>query len=130
MIDRTEFDLIRQQIAVIGSQLIIIKANVQVLDVPKGADRGEMIANMMLAYRHLEDARMRTGKVIQALEGGASAYDKPAKVVAPAELAERSYNAYCNKRGWKSFNGDLLPPYVEQKPELKEAWEAAATANL
>lgn len=32
-------------------------------------DRGEMIANAMLAYRHLEDARMRLGKAIQAYEG-------------------------------------------------------------
>jgi hypothetical protein len=37
---------------------------------------GEMLANYMLAYRHLEDARMRLGKVIQALEGGVSIFDK------------------------------------------------------
>lgn len=48
-------------------------------DVPTAApaaDRGEMIANTMLAYRHLEDARMRLGKVIQAYDGGVSIYDK------------------------------------------------------
>ena len=39
-------------------------------------DRGEVIANIMLAYRHLEDARMRLGKAIQATEGGVSVYDK------------------------------------------------------
>jgi hypothetical protein len=39
-------------------------------------DRGEMIANAMLATRHLEDARMRLGKVIQAYDGGVSVYDK------------------------------------------------------
>ena len=43
------------------------------LDSP-AADRGEMIANVMLAYRHLEDARMRLGKVIQAYDGGVSVY--------------------------------------------------------
>jgi len=37
---------------------------------------GEMIANIMLAYRHLEDARMRLGKVLQAQDGGTSIYDK------------------------------------------------------
>lgn len=42
----------------------------------KGADHGEMIANIMLAYRHLEDARMRLGKVIQAKDGGKSVYNK------------------------------------------------------
>lgn len=36
----------------------------------------EMLANIMLAYRHLEDARMRLGKVIQAYDGGVSVYDK------------------------------------------------------
>lgn len=40
------------------------------------ADTGEMIANIMLAYRHLEDARMRLGKVIQAKDGGVSVYNK------------------------------------------------------
>ena len=34
----------------------------------------EMRANIMLAYRHLEDARMRIGKVIQAHGGGKSVY--------------------------------------------------------
>lgn len=37
----------------------------------------EMRANIMLAVRHLEDARMRLGKVIQAKNGGVSCYDKP-----------------------------------------------------
>lgn len=39
-------------------------------------DHGEMKANIMLSYRHLEDARMRLGKAIQAFEGGVSVYDK------------------------------------------------------
>ena len=34
----------------------------------------EMQANIQLAYRHLEDARMRLGKAIQAFEGGKSIY--------------------------------------------------------
>lgn len=37
---------------------------------------GEMKANIMLAYRHLEDARMRIGKALQAFDGGVSVYDK------------------------------------------------------
>lgn len=32
-------------------------------------DRGEVAANMKLAMRHLEDARMRLGKVYQARDG-------------------------------------------------------------
>ncbi len=37
---------------------------------------GEMIANIMLAYRHLEDARMRVGKILQAAGDGVSILDK------------------------------------------------------
>lgn len=33
--------------------------------------------NIEIAYRHLEDARMRLGKAIQAADGGVSVYDKP-----------------------------------------------------
>lgn len=36
----------------------------------------EMKANLMLAYRHLEDARMRFGKVMQHIQGGISILDK------------------------------------------------------
>jgi hypothetical protein len=48
---------------------------------------GEAIANVMLAYRHLEDASMRLGKVIQALDGGVSVYDKRTTVGAQAASA-------------------------------------------
>jgi hypothetical protein len=43
----------------------------------KPIDFGEVIANAVLAYRHLEDARMRLGKSIQHLDGGVSKYDRP-----------------------------------------------------
>ena len=36
----------------------------------------EVHSNVMIAYRHLEDASMRLGKAIQALDGGISVYDK------------------------------------------------------
>jgi len=41
---------------------------------------GEAIANATLAYRHLEDASMRLGKVLQALDGGVSVYDRATTV--------------------------------------------------
>lgn len=44
---------------------------------------GEMKANIMLAYRHLEDARMRIGKVLQAYQGGVSIFDKQKVVDLP-----------------------------------------------
>jgi len=39
-------------------------------------DNGELMANIVLSFRHLEDARMRLGKAIQALGDGVSIYDK------------------------------------------------------
>jgi len=36
----------------------------------------EMKANIMLAYRHMEDCRMRLGKAIQAYDGGKSVYPR------------------------------------------------------
>jgi len=44
-------------------------------------DTNEMFANTMLAFRHLEDARMRLGKVIQAYQGGVSCYDSKPEAV-------------------------------------------------
>ncbi len=48
----------------------------------------EAIANATIAYRCLEDASMRLGKVLQALDGGVSVYDKATTVGAPNEAAE------------------------------------------
>jgi len=39
-------------------------------------DGYEARENIMLAYRYLEDARMRIGKVLQAYDGGQSMYPK------------------------------------------------------
>lgn len=59
-----------------GRAQAVKRACAETPDLPGSADRGEMIANVTLAYRHLEDARMRFGKAIQALEGGVSVYDR------------------------------------------------------
>ena len=42
---------------------------------PTEADASEIKANIMLCYRHMEDAVMRLGKAIQAFDGGKSVYD-------------------------------------------------------
>jgi len=42
----------------------------------EGFNKGECIAQAMLALRHIEDARMRVGKVIQYATGGESIFDK------------------------------------------------------
>jgi hypothetical protein len=41
-----------------------------------GAYTGEVKANIMLAVRHIEDTRMRLGKVCQYADDGVSIYDK------------------------------------------------------
>jgi hypothetical protein len=46
------------------------------LAVPVTDSEQEAAANLMLAYRHLEDASMRLGKTIQAIDGGVSVYDR------------------------------------------------------
>jgi len=43
-----------------------------------GSPNAEAIANVTLAYRHLEDAAMRLGKAIQELELATSVWKRPA----------------------------------------------------
>lgn len=64
----------------------VIKLNVKILKADsainiKGStdhpiDLPEILANLQLAYRHLEDARMRLGKAVQAYDGGESCYPR------------------------------------------------------
>jgi hypothetical protein len=68
--------------------ILQVRANVKDVAAEVWGLRGEVaeaeaIANVMLAYRHLEDASMRLGKVLQALDGGVSVYDKRGVVGAP-----------------------------------------------
>ena len=39
-------------------------------------DTSEIWHNLQIVYRHLEDARMRVGKAIQAYDGGESCYPR------------------------------------------------------
>ena len=67
----------RLQIKDIGTQCLSLKAHSDFSrEEAYVGQHGEMIANIMLAYRHIEDARMRLGKVLQAQDGGVSVYDK------------------------------------------------------
>lgn len=72
-------------VATLRADILDIEKRIQVLAVdpflktaptPENVDAGEAIANVKLAYRHAEDARMRLGKVFQALSGGVSSYAK------------------------------------------------------
>jgi hypothetical protein len=44
-----------------------------------GGQHKEMLDQLMLAVRHIEDARMRCGKVLQFSGDGVSIYDKAGK---------------------------------------------------
>lgn len=63
----------------VGKAARSIAATKAMLDpeVGSGVDKGEMIANQIIAMRHLEDAAMRFGKAIQAASGGVSPLGGP-----------------------------------------------------
>lgn len=45
------------------------------------------------------------------------------------DIGQIAYEAYCNKTNWKSLiSGAPLPAYSQLKPEIQEAWTAAAEA--
>lgn len=47
----------------------------------------------------------------------------------PATLGEVAYHAYCQKSNYKSLaTGADLPMFENTKPEIQDAWEAAAQA--
>ena len=66
-----------KSIAAYVKDLIEMTKNAEENDI---INKGEMIANVTLAYRCLEDASMRLGKAIQATDGGESVYDKDSTV--------------------------------------------------
>lgn len=70
---------LRSQIQDVGDDVKNLKDNAQTTARAgrvDGIDASEVIANIQLCYRHLEDAKMRLGKCVQALDGGVSIYDK------------------------------------------------------
>lgn len=71
MIEKSECEDFRRRLKPIADNLVAL-----VRDDANPEMRPEVIANVMLAYRHLEDASMRLGKAIQAIDGGVSVYDK------------------------------------------------------
>ena len=54
----------------IAAQIKTLKEDIDKSERNKIEDRGEVMANLTLAYRHLEDASMRLGKTLQVLDGG------------------------------------------------------------
>jgi hypothetical protein len=71
---------VRSRIKDTAAQTKLLVGEVKMRETNGVEDVGEMIANLMLCYRHLEDASMRLGKAIQAHDGGVSVYDKATTV--------------------------------------------------
>jgi len=76
---------LRQAISSIADKVALVFTNVDCSDADEpisgihlvNHSRHVQLANLTLAFRHLEDARMRLGKVMQACQGGISKYDRP-----------------------------------------------------
>lgn len=74
---KDEMDKQRETLKLLVGNAAQVKAAVTVADAQPGQDKGEMIANVTIALRHLEDAAMRFGKAIQASAGGQSPLGGP-----------------------------------------------------
>lgn len=66
---RTLMDGLRSGIKKISIDVHEAKEDQRVQAIESPGSRGEALANLTLAYRHLEDARMRLGKVLEAADG-------------------------------------------------------------
>lgn len=67
---------LRKAIKDLAAQVDASKKHLSGCETMEGENRGEELANLTLCYRHLEDASMRLGKVLQHRNGGVSVYDK------------------------------------------------------
>ena len=73
---KTMTNEVRAELKTVGVKILHLKK--ELISTPGTGDKeldGEAIANTVLAFRHVEDAAMRLGKVLQALNGGVSQYD-------------------------------------------------------
>jgi hypothetical protein len=66
-------DRLRAELLGIETQVRAVKLH---SDLATAHDKGECIAQSMLAVRHIEDARMRLGKVLQHARDGVSIFDQ------------------------------------------------------
>ena len=67
---------LRDEIKAMADSVKAFADNLKNSETAEGEDQGEMIANSIIAFRHLEDAAMRFGKVLQAKNGGVSILSK------------------------------------------------------
>ena len=75
---KEKVDATRRQIKVIAARVDELKKEKAQSENAQGENTGEVMANLTLSYRCLEDGSMRLGKVLQHLNGGDSKYDHSA----------------------------------------------------
>jgi uncharacterized protein YqfA (UPF0365 family) len=76
-IKETAFEILKMILDLELQVKAMMKMEVATADRPMSQERvSEAKANTMLAYRHLEDARVRLGKVCQAVDGGTPCYPR------------------------------------------------------
>lgn len=73
---KDQLTALRAELLLTETKIKELRVVVQPLAHNSAVDMPELMANVSLAFRHCEDARMRLGKAIQALEGGVSIFDK------------------------------------------------------
>lgn len=67
---KTQVTNLRSEIQAVSNSVLVSKEAYKTSpNLTEQEDRGEVIANLTLAQGHLEDAKMRLGKVIQAVDG-------------------------------------------------------------
>ena len=70
-------EYLRGEIRDIGTAVLILKVHKDFSEEEMFVGQhNEMQANLILSFRHLEDARMRLGKVMQQIQGGVSIFDR------------------------------------------------------
>ena len=74
---KAKMSALRESLKGMCGEVAEIKGALLPADPATFTDKGEVIANIMLAFRHLEDAAMRFGKAIQAADGGVSPLGGP-----------------------------------------------------
>lgn len=72
----------RSDLKALATDIVNAKAAIKDSPVSENEDRGEELANLTLAYRHVEDATMRLGKVIDAITGGLAIQEASAEATA------------------------------------------------
>lgn len=73
----SDTERVRAELKEVGKSVLALKRR-HITDPSLTNDKeldSEAMANTIIAFRHVEDAAMRLGKVLQALNGGVSQYD-------------------------------------------------------